>query len=165
MLIAGYGRVGRAIARVLAAHDIPFVALDLEPQRVAQAHREGLPVYYGDASQFGVLHAAGIGRARAAVITLNRPEAAERAVEAVRHHAAGLPIVARAHDLERGEILKSVGASAVVPETMETSLQMAGLLLRRAGLPDEAIDRSLKEFREGNYGGLVEEETSKDTAA
>jgi CPA2 family monovalent cation:H+ antiporter-2 len=165
VLIAGYGRVGRSIARVLVSHNIPYVALDLEPQRVAQARARSLPVYYGDASQIGVLHAAGIHRASAAVITVNRPELAERAVQAIRQHAPNLPIIARAHDLTQCATLTTVGASAVVPETMEASLQMVGLLLRGAGVPDDAVDRSLREFREQDYGALTEEADSTETAA
>jgi len=168
VLIAGYGRVGRAIARLLMAHDIPFVALDLDPQRVARARAEGLPVYYGDSSQVGVLRAAGIERARAAVITVNRPEMAERAVESIRRTARNLPIVARAHDLGRGATLKLAGASAVVPETLEASLQMASLVLRNAGVEAEAVNRSLKDVRDRGYADLAEPpggEDSHETAA
>ena len=168
VLIAGYGRVGRAIARLLMAHDIPFVALDLDPQRVARARAEGLPVYYGDSSQVGVLRAAGIERARAAVITVNRPEMAERAVESIHRTARNLSIVARAHDLGRGAALKRAGASAVVPETLEASLQMASLVLRNAGVEVEAVNRSLKDVRDRGYADLAEPlggEDGHETAA
>ncbi|SMH44488.1 monovalent cation:proton antiporter-2 (CPA2) family protein [Azospirillum agricola] len=156
VLIAGYGRVGKAVARLLTAHGIPYVALDLEPQRIATARGEGLPVYYGDASHASVLRAAGVERARAAVITLNRPDQAQRAVEAIHASAAGLPIIARAHDIGQIPALANAGASAVVPETMEASLQLAGMALRSAGIEASAVDSSLREFREGNYGALAE---------
>ncbi|TWA64050.1 Kef-type potassium/proton antiporter (CPA2 family) [Azospirillum brasilense] len=156
VLIAGYGRVGRAVARLLRTHDIPYVALDLDPQRVAAARAEGLPVYYGDSSQIGVLRAAGIERARAAVITVNRPDMAERAVEAIRRAAPRLAIAARAHDLDRGARLKRAGASAVVPETLEASLQLASLVLRTAGVDAETIDQSLKSVRDRGYDALSE---------
>ncbi len=168
VVIAGYGRVGRAIARLLMAHDIPFVALDLDPQRVARARAEGLPVYYGDSSQIGVLRAAGIERARGAVITVNRPEMAERAVESVRRTARNLSIIARAHDLGRGAALKRAGASSVVPETLEASLQMASLVLRSAGVEAEAVNRSLKDVRDRGYADLAEppgREGGHETAA
>ena len=157
VLIAGYGRVGRAVARMLAAHDIPFVALDLDPQRVANARAEGLPVYYGDSSQVGVLRAAGVARARAALITVNRPEMAERAVDSIRRTAPRLPIVVRAHDLGQCATLKDAGASAVVPETIEASLQMAALVLGSAGVDKESIAHSLKEFRDGGYEALSDD--------
>ncbi|WP_029009879.1 monovalent cation:proton antiporter-2 (CPA2) family protein [Azospirillum halopraeferens] len=156
VLIAGYGRVGRAVARVLTRHGIPHVALDLDPQRVVTAREAGLPVYYGDASQAGVLRAAGIDRARAAVITLNRPSAAEKAVDAIHTHAPRLPIIARAHDLRQRGALETAGASAVVPETMEASLQLAGLALRSAGVTADAVEHSLEEFRRESYGPLAD---------
>ncbi|CAO3434509.1 monovalent cation:proton antiporter-2 (CPA2) family protein [Azospirillum doebereinerae] len=161
VLIAGYGRVGKAVARLLTAHGIPYVALDLEPQRIAAARVEGLPIYYGDASQGSVLRAAGIERARAAVITLNRPEQAQRAVEAIHAATPDLPIIARAHDLGQTAPLTEAGASAVVPETMEASLQLAGLVLRSAGIEAGAVDSSLKAFREGNYGALADPAAAK----
>ncbi len=167
VLIAGYGRVGRAIARLLMDHNIPFVALDLDPQRVARARAEGLPVYYGDSSQVGVLRAAGIERARAAVITVNRPEMAERALDSIRRTARSVTIVARAHDLERGAALTRAGATAVVPETIEASLQMASLVLRSAGVEAEAVDRSLKAVRDRGYADLARtsSDDSQDNAA
>jgi CPA2 family monovalent cation:H+ antiporter-2 len=156
VLIAGYGRVGRTVARILARHGIPYVALDLDAHRVAAMRDGGWPIYYGDASHAGVLRAAGVERARAAVVTINRPALAEKAVEAIRRHAPHLPIITRAHDLAQFGRLKHAGASAVVPETIEASLQMAGLVLRSAGMPADAVDDALDDLRKDNYGALAE---------
>lgn len=156
VLIAGYGRVGRTVARILARQGIPYVALDLDARRVAAMRDGGRPIYYGDASHAGVLRAAGVERARAAVVTINRPALAEKAVEAIRRHAEHLPIITRAHDLGQTGRLKHAGASAVVPETIEASLQMAGLALRSAGVPAEEVDGVLDDLRKDNYGALVE---------
>ncbi|HYD29471.1 MAG TPA: monovalent cation:proton antiporter-2 (CPA2) family protein [Azospirillaceae bacterium] len=156
VLIAGYGRVGRAVARILTAHDIPYVALDQDTQRVAKARERALPVYYADASQAGVLRAAGIERARSAVVTVNRPSVAERTVAGIRRHAPALDIVVRAHDLGQCPVLEAAGATAVVPEAMEASLQLAGLVLRSTGLPAEAVERGLDAFRQDNYALLAD---------
>ncbi|WP_431862241.1 monovalent cation:proton antiporter-2 (CPA2) family protein [Azospirillum sp.] len=156
VLIAGYGRVGRTVARILARHGIPYVALDLDAHRVAAMRDGGRPIYYGDATHAGVLRAAGVERARAAVVTVNRPALAEKAVEAIRRHAPHLPIITRAHDLAQFGRLKHAGASAVVPETIEASLQLAGLALRSAGVPADLVDGSLDELRKDNYGALAE---------
>ncbi len=156
VLIAGYGRVGRTVARILARHGIPYVALDLDAHRVASMRDGGRPIYYGDATHAGVLRAAGVERARAAVVTVNRPALAEKAVEAIRRHAPDLPIFTRAHDLAQFGRLKSAGASSVVPETIEASLQMAGLVLRSAGVPADAVDEALDELRKDNYVALAE---------
>ncbi|MEO0035956.1 MAG: hypothetical protein RLZZ501_1979, partial [Pseudomonadota bacterium] len=143
VVIAGYGRSGRTIARALEQHGLDYIALDLDIDRVARARGAGLPVYYGDAGQPGVLRSAGITRARAAVITVNKPRTAERAVAQIRLAVPELTIIARAHDLAQKEILRSAGASAVVPETVEASLQLAGLVLRSAGLDSETVARTL----------------------
>lgn len=156
VVIAGYGRVGRAVARILTNHGIPFVALDLDSQRVAKARESGLPVFYGDASHAGVLRAAGIERARAAVVTVNRPLLAEKAVACIRRVALDLPIIVRSHDLGQRPLLEAAGASEVVPEAMEASLQLAGLTLRNAGIEADVIERSLDEYRRDHYGLLTD---------
>ena len=81
---------------------------------------------------------------------------AERAVEAIRRAAPRMAIAARAHDLDRGARLKKAGATAVVPETLEASLQLASLVLRNAGLDAETIDQSLKSVRDRGYDALRE---------
>ena len=156
VVIAGFGRVGRVIAQVLQQHDIPYVALDLDPSLVAAARRQGFPVFYGDASQLSVLREVRIDQARAVVLTLNQPHIAERTVVLVRRAVPGLSIVARAHDLAQQRILTSAGATAVVPETIEASLQMAGILLRDAGIASEVVEASLINHRQQHYATLGE---------
>lgn len=147
VVIAGYGRSGRTIARALEDHGLDYIALDLDIDRVAQAREAGLPVYYGDAAQPGVLRSAGIAEARAAVITVNKPRTAERAVMQIRQAVPGLTIIARAHDLAQKQLLRTAGASAVVPETVEASLQLAGLVLQSAGLDPETVSQTLRRQR------------------
>lgn len=148
VVIAGYGRIGRAVARILSEHDIDYLALDLDIDRVAKARTNGLPVYYGDAGQVGVLRSVGIERARAAVITVNKPRAAERAVAQIRQTVPGLIVIARAHDLAQKDILGAAGATAVVPETIEASLQLAGLVLRSTGVDAETVEQTLRRQRD-----------------
>jgi CPA2 family monovalent cation:H+ antiporter-2 len=159
VVIAGYGRVGRAIARMLGEHGIAWVALDLDAERIARAQAHRLPVYFGDASQPGVLRSIGIARARAAVITINRPRTVEQAVTVLRQTVPDLTIVARAHDRRQEAVLGLAGASAVVPETMEASLQMAGLVLRSVGIPSGEVDSSISAHRRRHYGNLHSGET------
>ncbi|WP_019646363.1 monovalent cation:proton antiporter-2 (CPA2) family protein [Novispirillum itersonii] len=155
VIIAGYGRVGRTIATLLKEHGVPYVALDLDAERVAEARAEGLPVFYGDVSQAGVLRSIGVERARAAIITVNNARGAERAVAAVHDHMPGLPIIARAHDLRQQGVLRSAGAVLVVPEAIEVSFQMAGLALRSMGVSDDIIERCLAGHRSSGYGTLA----------
>jgi len=88
VLIAGCGRVGQTLALLLESRGMPYVALDVDPERVAEARRQDLPVYYGDASRAEVMKAAGVERAQAVVITVDEPESANRTVHVVRRLAA-----------------------------------------------------------------------------
>ncbi|EWY38749.1 potassium transporter [Skermanella stibiiresistens SB22] len=155
VIIAGFGRVGQTIARLLDAQRLPYMAFDLEPSRVAEGRARGLPIYYGDASRAEVLRAAGIDRARAAVVTLDQPQAAERAVEAIRRLCPMLDIHARARDHEHQVHLRASGATHVVPEMMEGSLRLGGLLLRSLGRSSEEVAEVLEEFRVEAYAKLT----------
>lgn len=151
VVIAGWGRVGRTVGRVLRAQDIPFVALETNAQRVLDARKDGLPVFYGNAGHAAVLKAAGLRRAQAMVVTLNHPRQAEAAVAVARREAPELSIVARAHDSGQRKILLEAGANSVVPETIEASLQIAGLVLEKSGADPIEVDRILDDFRRNYY--------------
>lgn len=154
VIIAGFGRVGQTVARVLAACGVPFVALDLDHARVARGRAAGLPLYYGDASRVDVLEAAGIERAKAAVITIDRAQVASQAVGALHQRMPDLPIFVRSHDMSHARRLEGEGAAAVVPETVEASLQLGGILLSAVGVSTDDITRVMNEFRDNNYAHL-----------
>lgn len=147
VLVLGYGRVGETVGRLLAARAIPFVALDLSPSRVAEARAQGLPVYYGDASSRLVLRAAHADRARLAVVTLNDGGAALRTVNVLRERFPDMPIFARAHDGAHCAELSRLGATGIVPEIIEVSLQLGAQALRGAGLAEDDIALALAEAR------------------
>jgi CPA2 family monovalent cation:H+ antiporter-2 len=147
VLVLGYGRVGETVARLLAARGIPFIALDLDPARVAAARSHGLPVYYGDASSRLVLRAAGAERARLAVVTLNDGAATARTVTVLRGRFADMPIFARARDAAHCNELSRLGATGIVPEIVEVSLLLGAQVLRGAGIAEEEITRVLAEER------------------
>jgi len=151
VVIAGYGRVGRTIASVLEESGLPSVALDCDAGAVIAAHGRGERGFYGDASQDAMLKAVGIDDAIAAVVTVNNPRLAERTVAAIRRLAPALPVVARAHDRQQQDILLAAGASAVIPETVETSLQMAERLMRTADMPEADISGCLGRRRQSLY--------------
>jgi len=154
VLIAGFGRVGRTLGRLLDAHEIPWLALDLDPDHVAAARAQSLPVYFGDASRTDVLKAAGLVRARAAVITLDRPDQARRAIALTRGLLPEIPILARARDLAQCDGLLAAGATQVVPELVEGSLQLGETVLRSVGASEESVERTLASFRERTYARL-----------
>jgi CPA2 family monovalent cation:H+ antiporter-2 len=153
VIIAGYGRMGRAIARLLRQHEISFVALDLDVDRVMKARQEGLPVFFGDASHAGVLRSVGVCGAQAVVVTLGHPRLTARTVFCVHQTAPGVPVFARAQDRIHEALLNQIGAAAVIPETVEASLQIAGLVLRSAGIAEDKVESSLTDYRRNRYGG------------
>jgi CPA2 family monovalent cation:H+ antiporter-2 len=154
VVIGGYGRVGETVGRVLDAESIPYVALDLDAARVAAKRGAGRPVYYGDASRRDILERVGGVNARAFLVTPDSAEAAERMVKAIRAAWPDVPIHARALDADHAQRLAAAGASDVVPEALEGSLQLAGRVLREAGLPDDAVDARLDVQRQAEISRL-----------
>jgi CPA2 family monovalent cation:H+ antiporter-2 len=154
VLVAGFGRVGWTVCQVLARNDVPYVAIDTNPQRVQRGRAAGMPVYYGDAGRLPVLEAAGLARARAVVITLDQPGIAERAVATVRAHDPKVPVVSRARDGRHRKNLEESGATSVVSEAVEASLQLGARVLRLAGAPGEKIETTLEAFRRNDYALL-----------
>lgn len=147
VIIGGYGRVGQALAHMLVAERLPFIALDTNGELVSERRRHGEKVYFGDASRADMLRRAGASSARVFAVTVNAPQAAERMVIAARRQNPGALILARARDLAHAERLTELGAVAVVPETLETSLQLGRSLLEALGLPEEAIALRLERAR------------------
>lgn len=148
VLVVGYGRVGEGVARLLASHALPFIALDLDPARVAEGRDQGLPVYYGDGSSRLMLRAAGAERARLAVVTTNDARATARAVTVLRNRFPDMPIYARAADPSHCTELRELGANGIVPEIVEVSLQLGGQVLRGLGLADDEISRLIQAERD-----------------
>lgn len=167
VIIAGFGRVGQTVAHVLSSCSIPYVALDMDHARVARGRAAGLPLFFGDASRVEVLEAAGIERAKAAVITIDRAGEASRAVQALHQRMPDLPIFVRSHDMRHAHDLEIGGASAVVPETVEASLQIGGIVLSAIGVSADDITHVLNDCRKDNYlrlGQLAEPQTERAEA-
>ena len=117
------------------------------PRWWLRARTDGKPVFYGDASRREILRQVGGGAARAFVVTPDAPIAAERMVRAIRMAWPNAAIYARALDAAHARRLVAAGASHVVPEALEGSLQLAGRVLAGSGLPDDAIDARLAVHR------------------
>ncbi len=141
ILVAGFGRVGQTVSRLLDEQKVPYIALDLDPVRVRDCRARGQPVVYGDATRADVLARLGADRAAALVVTLDNPDAARRAVGGVRRAWPHLKLFVRAHDDRHLAELKALGADDVVPETLESSLTLARQALGAVGVPADAIAR------------------------
>ncbi len=155
VIIGGFGRVGRLIAQALEAENQPYVALDTNGELVARMRIEHRPVFFGDAGRRELLERVGAARARAFVVTLNNPLAAERMVAAARKLKPKGLIFARAADPAHAVRLLDCGAVSVIPETVEAGLQLAARLLEGLDLPDEAVMQRVAEMRAAELGRLA----------
>jgi len=147
VIVAGFGRVGQTVASLLEAHGVPYVAIDRDPDRVARERRRGKPIYYGDMTRTELLRHLELDTARALVVTLDDPAAAEALVAAARATRRSLLIVARARDAEHAARLYHAGATDAVPETIEASLQLAEAALVDVGIAMGPVIVSIHEHR------------------
>ncbi|MFL5281510.1 MAG: cation:proton antiporter [Rhodopila sp.] len=147
VIIAGFGRVGQTVAAMLEVHKVPYIAIDADVDRVAAQRRQGRPIYFGDMTQIELLRRAHLDTARALVVTLDAPEAADRLVAGARAERADLLIVARARDAKHAAHLYRTGASDAVPETIEASLQLSEAVLVDVGVAMGPVIASIHEKR------------------
>ena len=154
VIIAGMGRVGRAIARVLETEKVEILALDRNAQRVAQTRRDGWRVYYGDASHPDILDKAGAAKAALFVVTADDPGKACAMVAAMRERRPAAPILARARDAQHAAQLTEAGATHVTLEAIESALTMAGRALETFAVPAEAVRDRIAQEREDEYARI-----------
>lgn len=155
VVIGGYGRVGQTVGRLLAAENVPFIALDTNGEVVSECRKRGERCYFGDAGRPEFLARVGAARARAFVVTVNARDAAERMAAAARQQRPDALLFARAIDAEHAVRLLRLGAVDVIPEAVEASLQLGGRLLEGLGVSDDAVARRLDELREQELARLV----------
>ncbi|MCU7370345.1 cation:proton antiporter [Paucibacter sp. O1-1] len=154
VIICGYGRSGQNLARLLEGEHIPYMALDLDPDRVRQAAAAGQSVVFGDAARLQSLMAAGLARASAVVVTYHDTPSALKILQLVRSHAAQVPVVVRTIDDTDLEKLRAAGATEVVPEAIEGSLMLASHALALVGVPMRRVIRLTRDARDARYGLL-----------
>jgi CPA2 family monovalent cation:H+ antiporter-2 len=154
VIIGGYGRVGQLIARLLAAENVVFVALDTNGELVTECRKRGHLCYFGDAGRPEFLARVGAAQARAFVITVNARQPAERMAAAARRQQPEALVYARAIDAEHAARLLKLGAVDVIPEAVEASLQLGGRLLEGLGLSDDAVARRLDQLRDQEVARL-----------
>lgn len=154
VIVCGYGRSGQAVAHVLEAEKIPFVALDLDPDRVREASAAGETVVYGDCVRREALLAAGVHRASALVVSFADTDTTVRLLAQVQALAPMLPVLVRTADGRDIVRLREAGATEVVPEIVEGSLMLASHALALAGVPLSRVLRRVRTVRDDHYGLL-----------
>ncbi|HEY8101411.1 MAG TPA: monovalent cation:proton antiporter-2 (CPA2) family protein [Burkholderiaceae bacterium] len=154
VLIAGFGRSGQSLAKLLEEEKIAYHALDLDPDRVREARDAGANVSYGDAARRESLVAAGIHRAAALVISYADTPSALKALHFAHDLAPNLPVIVRSHDDTDLDKLRAAGATEVVPEAIEGSLMLASHALVMLGVPLRRVVHRVQAAREERYASL-----------
>ena len=156
VVICGFGRVGQIIAQMLAAKNIPYVAIDLDVNAVMIGREHGYNVVYGNTSNDAVLRDFGLAprRTRAVVVALDIIATARRTIHTVRNIAPRVKIFARARNLADTHELLKLNVTEALPETIESSFMLGSGVLSHLGVPDSKIAALLDTMRADNYSGI-----------
>jgi voltage-gated potassium channel Kch len=146
VIIAGFGRFGQIVGRILATRDIPFTALDSDSGQLDFVTRFGEKVYFGDASRLDLLRAARADKAAVLVIAIDDIEASMKCAEIAKQHFPKLKIFARARNRLHAYRLLDLGIRRVWRETFHSSADMAGTVLAELGLPDSTAEETVRIF-------------------
>jgi glutathione-regulated potassium-efflux system ancillary protein KefC len=156
VVIAGYGRFGQMVGRILRANRIPVTILDLDPEMVDVLGRLGVKVYYGDASRIDLLHAAGVDRARLFVLAVDDKEEATKIAENVRHNYPHVPILARCRDRQHYWQLRALGVQKVFRETFSSAYETGIEALKVLGYRAHTANRLARKWRDHEEAELEE---------
>ncbi len=155
VIIAGFGRVGRRIAKILDAGGVSYFALDSNPDLVTKGQADGFSVTYGDARRYDVLKTMGASHASAIIVTIDKALITEQLVHILHTRYPTIPIYARGHDKEHCRKLYKAGATMPVSETLEASLKLGAAALNVSGIPDEEINNLIDDFCEVYYEDIA----------
>jgi glutathione-regulated potassium-efflux system ancillary protein KefC len=156
VIIAGFGRFGQIVGRLLHANGIDATVLEHDPNHIETLRRFGFKVFYGDASRLDLLRAAGAERARLLVVAIDDREGALRLVESVRENFPHLQIIARAWDLGHIFELLDKGVHVYERETFEGALRMGEEALKHLGYTAWRAKQAAHRFRAHNEGTIDE---------
>ena len=146
-VVVGFGRVGRTVAELLREHQRRYVAVDADIDTVAAARRDGFSVRFADVARPGSLDRMGIENADAIVLTMDDPVQQLRMTRQLRQKYPELPIISRARDADHAAALYRAGATDAVPETLESSLQLAEAVLVDLGVAMGPVIASIHDVR------------------
>lgn len=141
VIVAGFGRMGKRLARSLARAKVPYLVLENNTERVTRAQTLDYPVYFGDASRVEILRSAGAADASMVVFAMDHMESIGQAVVAVRESFPGLPVYARAWDPKMARRLTVLGADFTVAETLASGQQLTREVLVASGVEADAAER------------------------
>lgn len=151
VIIAGFGRVGKMVARVLEAENINYIAIDLNEAIVNEEVANGFPIFRGDIAQINTLTAAGSDRAKTIVLAVNNEVTIKKSSKIISSTFPDISIIVQSKDLRSSSDLYESGVTIIVPEAYETGLQLGGAILKTLGISEYEISRIKNQFRAGNY--------------
>lgn len=154
VIIAGFGRFGQIVGRLLRANQVTLTVLDHDPDQIELLRKFGLKVFYGDATRIDLLHAAGAGHARALVVAIDGIDDSLALVDAVRAEFPQLPIMARARNVTHLYDLMDRGVTIVERETFESALQLGQSVLRQLGFGAYQARQAARKFRQHNIDSI-----------
>ena len=157
VVIAGFGRVGQIVARILLAKKIPFTALDSDPQHVDAVRKFGARAFYGDASRPEILDAAQTAKARAFVLAIDNVEASLRTAQMVKQRYPHVPIYARSRHRRHTHQLMDLGIEVIRRETFLSSLDLTREVLRGLGLSERDVRFAVDTFKAADRKRLYED--------
>ncbi len=162
VIIAGFGRVGEAVARILSDLGIPFTVIDLDPAHIKKARDAGFEAAYGDAARVEILRAVGAVEAALLVITIDDQRAAERMIRSAKIVCADLPTYVRVHDNSVAGKLRALGATHTVPETLEASISLGAEVARALDADEDDIRTVVKVLRSDDYRELANDPNRRE---
>ena len=154
VILCGFGRVGQNVARVLESQGFEYIALDLDPARIAAARQVGDPVIFGDSADEELLTKVGLTTASAVVISFSDPATSIGILRSVRRLRPEVPVLVRTADDARIKELQDAGATEVVPEAFEASLMLVSHVLMLLHVPVSRVVRAIGDIRSTRYAVL-----------
>jgi glutathione-regulated potassium-efflux system ancillary protein KefC/glutathione-regulated potassium-efflux system protein KefB len=148
VVIAGFGRFGQMTGRLLRTLDIPYTALDINPEQVDVVRRFGNRVHFGDAARTDLLEAAKVGKAKVFVLAIDDAEASLKIVRHLKQHYPQLKILARARNRKHAHLLMDANVDWLIRETQLSAMAMAEQVLESIGMPAREARRMIEKFRE-----------------
>jgi monovalent cation:proton antiporter-2 (CPA2) family protein len=148
VIIAGFGRFGQIVGRILSVQHVHYTAIDKDPAHLKFMRRFGNKVYFGNVTDMEVLQKAGIGQAELLVLAIDDIEESLEAVKRIREICPELPVIARAHNRMHAYQLTALGVKYVYREVFDTSLRTAQKVLERLGFPDSTAADVVRTFRD-----------------
>ncbi|UOD98880.1 cation:proton antiporter [Ehrlichia ruminantium] len=161
VIVVGFGRVGRMVAKVLVAEHVNYIASDIQPKTVKDGRDAGFPVYLGDLTKLATLESMAISRAKMIIIAINNEVTIKKIISLVAQRFPNIIIIVRLPDLNNAEVYKELGAHYLIPETYEVGLQLGAIALSNTGFSNHAISLLKDRFRTVNYAAVKNKEVNE----